>query len=128
MLYSLVPRHSLWLFLTINWVKSSILQARDGEISLIRSIYLLLWDEFNEKYLKDWLNIINNHWEKDSIQSIYVIYDNQIVYLHIPSLMWSHSAVWQVSILSQVCYIDESFPNPRASPFDVESIVNKRYH
>ena len=45
-----------------------------------------------------------------------------MIYLHIPSLMWSHSAVWQVSILSQVCCIDESFPNPRVSPFDVESV------
>ena len=46
-------------------------------------------------------------------------------YLHIPSLMWNHSAVWQVSILSQVCCIDESFPNPRVSPFDVESVIHK---
>ena len=41
--------------------------------------------------------------------------------LHIPSLVWNHSVVWQVSISNQVCCIDVSSPNPKASPFDVES-------
>ena len=39
--------------------------------------------------------------------------------------MWNHSAVWQVSIVNQVCYIDVSFPSPRVSPFDVESELAK---
>ena len=98
----------------------------------IWSVYLLLRYKFNKQYLK-YRNLIKLilYAKNAEINLRWGLPANKLLvksnnYSHIPSLVWNHSAVWQASILSQVCCIGVSFPNLRVSPFDVESKITKQ--